>query len=230
MSSAVRATKRDLARTQQEILRVATEHFTRLGYFGARVDDIAAETSTTKRMIYYCFESKDGLFTAALRATYGAIRAFEDALGLDDLKPRDAIARYVGETLRYHERHPELALLARAENLLGGVHLAADADEPVERPIVAQLDRVLERGRQEGDFRDGVAGIEVHIVVSGLCNFRITNESTIRALFGYELRDPRRLGADVEQYQNLVLGWLHADQVGHLPPRPRGGAEPTPVG
>lgn len=230
MSNTSRGLKRDIARTQEEILRVATEHFTRSGYFGARVDEIAAETSTTKRMIYYCFESKDGLFTAALRATYDGIRSFENALGLEALEPREAIARYVGETLRYHERHPELALLARAENLLGGVHIAGDDGWQADRPIVDLLDGVLARGRQLGFFRDGVSGIELHIVVSALCNFRITNEATIRALFGYELRAPGRLEHDVEQYENLVLGWLHRDQLDHLPPWTDPDQEAAPVG
>ena len=48
---------RDLDRTRADILAVATAHFARSGFFGARIDEIAAETATTKRMIYYCFGS-----------------------------------------------------------------------------------------------------------------------------------------------------------------------------
>ncbi|HLH82474.1 MAG TPA: helix-turn-helix domain-containing protein, partial [Trebonia sp.] len=45
--------QRDPERTRQEILDVALSEFARNGYSGARVDEIAARTRTTKRMIYY---------------------------------------------------------------------------------------------------------------------------------------------------------------------------------
>ena len=45
--------RRDAARTRREILEVATSEFADRGYAGARVDEIADRTRTTKRMIYY---------------------------------------------------------------------------------------------------------------------------------------------------------------------------------
>ena len=44
------ARPRDLQRTEAEILRVATERFADVGYYGARVDDIATRTSTFLRI------------------------------------------------------------------------------------------------------------------------------------------------------------------------------------
>ncbi|MFY9653746.1 MAG: TetR family transcriptional regulator, partial [Trebonia sp.] len=41
--------QRDPERTRQEILDVALTEFARNGYSGARVDEIAARTRTTKR-------------------------------------------------------------------------------------------------------------------------------------------------------------------------------------
>ena len=61
---------RDADRTQREILDVATQEFAERGFAGGRVDEIAARTRTTKRMIYYYFESKQGLYAAVLQAAY----------------------------------------------------------------------------------------------------------------------------------------------------------------
>lgn len=199
---------RDLVRTRDDILRVAIEHFSRVGYFGARVDEIAAETASTKRMIYYCFGSKDELYAAALASVYEGIREFESSLGLAELEPRDAVARYVAETIRYHESHPELALLVRNENQLGAVHIAPHGAEPLRRNIVEVLDAVLARGRDAGVFRAGPTGIELHIAVTAQANFRITNEATIAALFGYRMRDADRLDHDIAQYIAMLTGWL----------------------
>src|SRR5690242_13194593 len=56
--------QRDADRTRTEILDVATAEFADRGYSGARVDEIAARTRTTKRMIYYYFGGKEQLYIA----------------------------------------------------------------------------------------------------------------------------------------------------------------------
>ena len=65
-----RTRTRDADRTQREILEVATQEFAEHGFAGARVDEIAARTRTTKRMIYYYFGSKERLFVAVLERAY----------------------------------------------------------------------------------------------------------------------------------------------------------------
>ena len=65
---------RDAHRTRAEILGVATREFADRGYNGARVDEIATKTRTTKRMIYYYFGSKEQLFIEVLEHAYSAIR------------------------------------------------------------------------------------------------------------------------------------------------------------
>ena len=77
---ATRATgerQRDPDRTKAEILAVAQREFARHGYAGARVDEIADLTRTTKRMIYYYFGGKEQLYIAALENAYSEVRAVE---------------------------------------------------------------------------------------------------------------------------------------------------------
>src|SRR3954447_17224866 len=69
--------QRDAVRTKREILEVATREFADRGYAGARVDEIAARTRTTKRMIYYYFGGKEQLYVAVLEAAYAGIRSAE---------------------------------------------------------------------------------------------------------------------------------------------------------
>ena len=49
---------------------MATAEFAARGYDGARVDEIAALTRTTKRMIYYYFGGKKQLYIAVLERAY----------------------------------------------------------------------------------------------------------------------------------------------------------------
>ena len=73
----------DPARTMAEILEVATQEFASKGLSGARIDEIAAATRTSKRMIYYYFGSKEGLYLKVLedaglvRSEYGGINVLD---------------------------------------------------------------------------------------------------------------------------------------------------------
>jgi AcrR family transcriptional regulator len=80
----------DPDRTRQDILDVATEEFASAGFSGARVDRIAERTRTSKRMIYYYFGSKEGLYLAALEKVYGELRAAEMSLDAAPESPADA--------------------------------------------------------------------------------------------------------------------------------------------
>src|SRR5262245_16942241 len=52
---------------RRNIIAVATREFADKGFSGARVDAIAARTKSSKRMIYYYFGGKEGLYIAVLR-------------------------------------------------------------------------------------------------------------------------------------------------------------------
>ena len=71
-------TLRDAERSMQDILAVATEEFAFNGLSGARVDQIAERTRTSKRMIYYYFNGKEGLYQAVLEKAYMDIRSLEE--------------------------------------------------------------------------------------------------------------------------------------------------------
>jgi TetR/AcrR family transcriptional regulator len=61
------AAVRDPEATKRRILDAARKEFAAKGIAGARVDAIAKRARTNKRMIYYYFGSKDGLFREILR-------------------------------------------------------------------------------------------------------------------------------------------------------------------
>lgn len=58
---------RDPEATKERILAAARREFSAKGISGARVDAIAARARVNKRMLYYYFGSKDGLFREILR-------------------------------------------------------------------------------------------------------------------------------------------------------------------
>ena len=110
----------DPARTMAEILTVATHEFADKGLTGARIDEIAAATRTSKRMIYYYFGSKDGLYLAVLEEAYRRMRSIESDLHLDDLPPAEALKRLVEFTYDHHRDNEDFIRLVRNERIKSG--------------------------------------------------------------------------------------------------------------
>ena len=67
---------------RMDIIKVATEEFAQNGLSGARVNEIASKTKTSKRMIYYYFGDKDGLYQQVLIEAYREVREGERELDL----------------------------------------------------------------------------------------------------------------------------------------------------
>lgn len=183
---------RDADRTRREILAAAIEEFSARGLLGARVDAIAERIHTTKRMIYYYFGSKDGLYQAALAESYRGTREREQSLGLTDMAPEDALRELVRSTLCYDATHEPFVRLVLFENLLeeGMIRHLDDDARAINQVALEILEDVLARGRAEGVFRSGPdapTALDVHQVISALAFFRTANRSTFRELFGRDM-------------------------------------------
>src|ERR1700722_14318152 len=113
-------------RPRREILEVAIGEFARDGYSGARVDEIAARTSTTKRMIYYYFGGKEQLYIPALEQAYSTARAAEQ-MDVDHLDPVSAVRTLAELTFDHHESHPDFVSLVAVENIHHGEFIAKSA-------------------------------------------------------------------------------------------------------
>ncbi|WP_433383422.1 TetR/AcrR family transcriptional regulator [Actinoplanes sp. CA-142083] len=201
--------RRDAERTRAEILTVATAEFADRGYDGARVDEIAARTSTTKRMIYYYFGGKRQLYVAALESAYARIREAEQQVSVDHLSPADAIRRIAEVTFDHHEANPDFIRLVSIENIHRAEHIARLPEiVRINTPAVLLLDRILSRGRETGEFRTDVDAIDVHLMISAFCFFRVANQHTFGAIFGRDLLDPARRDHYRQMLSDMVVAHL----------------------
>ncbi|SDK76429.1 transcriptional regulator, TetR family [Actinopolyspora mzabensis] len=202
---------RDADRTRADILDVATTEFSEQGYAGARVDEIAAKTRTTKRMIYYYFQSKENLYLAALERAYEMIRASEREVDVQGLGPREAIRRLAELTFDHHESHPHFIRLVTIENIHGAKHIAKSESLPgLADPVLEVLSEILRSGRAEGEFRDDVDALDVHMMISAFCVFRTANRHTFKAIFDRDMLDPRYRAHYRTMLGDMVLDYLTA--------------------
>ncbi len=180
---------------QANILRVALEEFAKNGLSGARVDEIAARTETSKRMIYYYFGDKEGLYRRVLEAAYREVRSGEQELDLEGLAPAAALRQLVEFTFDHHHRHPQFIRLVMIENIHHGHYLKqSDLIRDLNRGAIEHLERVLERGRRAGVFRAETDPLVVHWQISALSFFNVSNAATFSVIFGDRLTKPAGQG------------------------------------
>ena len=197
---------RDAQRTRRRILEAATAEFARYGLGGARIDRIARRAGANKRMLYYYFGDKDGLFLAALEAQYACIREAERALRLEHLAPRAALERLVRFTWGYCLEHPEFITLLNSENLHKGRHLGRSKRvRAMHSPLVDMLREVLRRGERAKLFRPGIDPVQLYISIAGESYFYLSNRYTLSRVFGRDLMAPRALAARARHLSQIIL-------------------------
>ena len=204
-----RTPERDPEATRANILEIATEEFAEKGFSGARVDDIAARTDTSKRMIYYYFGDKEGLFVAVIEQAYGRIRQIEASLKLDHIEPESALRTLVGFTFDYQNANEGFIRLVMVENIHRGVHLARSGSlAELNFPVIATLRDIYQRGRAAGVFRDGIDEIDLHMSISAMCFFNVANRATFSRIFQREMASPEALARRREIVIDTILRYV----------------------
>jgi AcrR family transcriptional regulator len=196
-------------RTMADIVEVATEAFARDGLFGARIDEIAARTRTSKRMIYYHFGSKEALYTAVLEAAYRRLRSAELGLDLEARRPDQALRQLVRSTFDHHHANPDTVRLIMNENLHYGAYLKkSSVIQKLNVPAIDATKRILERGEKAGVFRRGIDPIELHMTISALSFHHVANRYSFSSVFNIDMTSKEAILRRGEAIADLVLAWV----------------------
>ena len=192
----------DPARTMAGILEVATAEFASKGLSGARIDEIAAATRTSKRMIYYYFDSKEGLYLAVLEEAYRRMRSIEAELHLEDLPPEDALRRLVAFTFDHHAGNEDYIRLVMSENMQRGQYLAGSKNiQRLNVTVIDAIRKLYERGVAQGLFRAQLDPVDIHASISALTFFNVSNRHTFGLIFK---RDTAAVQAMTTRRDNII--------------------------
>lgn len=203
----------DPARTMAGILEVATAEFANKGLSGARIDQIAAATRTSKRMIYYYFASKEGLYVAVLEESYRRMRSIEAGLHLQDLAPEAALRRLVEFTFDHHHSNQDYIRLVMNENIQRGAYLARSKSiQELNVPAIAAIRELYDRGVAQGVFRAGLDPIDIHASISALTFFNVSNQHTFGLIFKAEAASPQALSARRESITEMIVRFVRSPQ------------------
>ena len=204
--------KYDPEQTKRNILDVATQEFSAMGLSGARVDAIAERTNTTKRMLYYYFGSKEGLYEAVLDKVYGDIRALEQDLHVGELEPREGMRRLVEFTFDYHDKHRDFVRLVTIENIHGAKYIEQlKSFKSRNASVIKTIEDLLARGIEAGQFRADIDAIDLHLMISSLCFHRVANRYTFGTAFGRDPSHARLRARHREMITDAVLRFVRRE-------------------
>lgn len=203
--------KQDPEGVKADIIAVALEEFARNGLSGARMNEIAEKTRTSKRMIYYYFGDKEGLYRKVIEEAYREVRAGEEKLKLDDLPPAEALRRLVEFTFDHHRQNPDFIRLVMIENIHHGEYLRqSETIQALNQAAIFRVEEIYRKGVSDGVFREGLSPLAIHWQISGLSFFNVSNEISFSLLFGNAVFSKDGQSRLREQVADSVLNYVLA--------------------
>ena len=184
------------------ILQAAVRVFAADGYEAARVGDIAKEAGVAYGLVYHYFGSKDAVLEAVFREQWGrllAAVALAEQTGDDAGEQLELVVKIV---LRSWRDDPDLVRLLVRE-ITRSPHIQDELDEIGQG--FATLQRMIERGQQDGTFR---AGLDAQIAAWML--YGALEEVLTGWVLGQLPDDAEAVAAAEREVTGTIIGGLRA--------------------
>lgn len=169
---------------KNRIFNAAIAVFAEHGLAGARMEQIAGEAQTTKRMVVYYFKTKEQLYQSVLQYVYSRIRETEQQLGLENQPPVEALVQLVKWSVRYHAEHADFMRVICMENMQRGKWLLASGDlKRLNKSALSLLEHILHRGQAQGIFQPALEARDVHRLISSFSFYQVSNFYSFNSLY-----------------------------------------------
>jgi len=142
----------DPGATRAAVLTAAADAFSRRGFDGVVVDDIARTARVNKAMIYYHFQDKLALYRFIVCDMLREAGARAGAIAELAIEPRDKVARFVEAFVDLTDSRPYFPTLMMREIAEGAPHLDPDT-LGLMRSVFLSFGRIVTEGQASGAFR-----------------------------------------------------------------------------
>lgn len=137
---------------EEQILDGALEIFSRYGYRGATVDQIAEASGMSKPNLLYYFRRKHDIYVAVLRRTLEMwLQPLEEISEFGD--PAEELTRYIAKKLEFSRTNPQESRLFASEIIQGAPQLRSVLERQV-RELVESKAGVLRSWAAQGKIID----------------------------------------------------------------------------
>ncbi len=160
--------------THSKILNAAKLIFSRHGFNGARIDQIAKEANVNKAMIYYHFKNKEELYDAVVDSIFSKdclsfLKNFSDE---DTFQKLEQFILYFFEKMESNKRE-RCSIIAR--EMVSKTETFTKMRDKYWIPDFKLVIEILETGKQKGHFRfDQPAELIAFTIISHIVFYKIS--------------------------------------------------------
>ena len=144
--------KRDAAVSREALFTAAADLFSRRGFDGVTVDDIAKAAGVNRAMLYYHFTDKLALYRDIVCRMLDEAGARVLAVVDEPLSPPEKLERFITGFIALADSHPYFPPLMLREIAEGALHFDGEILARMRRVFLA-FTQVLTEGQQAGAFR-----------------------------------------------------------------------------
>ena len=189
------------AGTGQRILAAAVQEFAEKGFFGARMQAMAAAAGVNKAMLHYYFRSKENLYRQVLQVTFQALWQNVEEILQEEAPIVQRLDRVVDLYMDLFVRNPGLVRIILREVAGGGEQLRQSI-KYLKAVGIAPRRSLLKVETETGLKQDDLLHLTVSLI--GLCLFSTFAEPFLGELFDL---DPARM-ADFSEERRAAIKTL----------------------
>ena len=194
--------------TRERILAAAEEEFSEKGFYGARIDSIAAASGMNKRMIYAHFDSKENLYTKVLLRVYEKLAQCERQFMVDNLAPLESIKNIIEISFEYLKNNPNFVRMLMWENLNKGMSIPEGELARLKAPSIEYIKKQLVKGMELGIFRSDVDVYHVSVSLMNFCFSHFSNQHTMTSILGRDITSEEEVRSRAEFINDIITKYL----------------------
>lgn len=189
---------RNAERTKARILEKATMLFAKRGFEGTSTADIVDAAKINKRMLFYYFGDKRGLYRQVFIAEWGGLRdqfdrSFAERMEKGEpLTTKEAMVQLLSVLFDYMATHHELLRLMMWEGLEGGA-ISRSIWKEVRGPLFQRAEALLEQAKAEGLLAKDADPAQYIVTFLGAVTFYFAYAHTMPEMIGPRPMTPEAL-------------------------------------
>ena len=158
----------------EKIHDIAASLFARRGYYGTRMEDIAAGLDLQKGALYYYFDSKEALLASLVEERVGvALGVLRQIVERDATATERARAAFAGH-LSVFQEHADIYTIFNTERLHSISREAAEKVDELGREYEGLWEQLIDEGKTSGEFRSELDTSVTVKAILGACNTTLT--------------------------------------------------------
>ena len=200
--------ERNPEKSKATILDAAESEFADKGFWGARVDVIAANANINKRMIYAYFGDKVALYNAVLSNTYKKMEMVENELVKQNLQGISLVEHIISTYFDFLYNNPNFVNILMWENLNKASYLEKKEKNIIERKSIKHFINAIENGKENGIFKEDIDSYQVVLSMITTCFANFSNQYTLSRLFNTDLTSKKIIDTRKQHTIELITSYL----------------------